>query len=206
RSKIWMSRDVLVQRSEPRDPAVSDEMEFVRNPIRDPLERGECEPRLLDLPVDSNLDDEGRLRRITGDRPEPVFESEVDDVHRDSRPKHPLDDFAGPLAVDDDSFAKMTEPAELLEVQVPDPKTIVLGQQGGEQVVDRDYQGATWSERRVPGCGRIVEHIDVPWVRAFVQRHDLDAQIAKFATQVVDVFRISGISLAVIVEMVCKQT
>src|SRR5207253_1499147 len=55
-------------------------MELVGNPIRNPLERLEGKPRLFDLPVNSHLDDERRLRGFPGDRPEPVFESEGYDV------------------------------------------------------------------------------------------------------------------------------
>src|SRR5438445_13130988 len=117
-------------------------MELVGNPIRNPLERLEGQPRLFDLPVNSHLDDERRLRGFPGDRPEPVFESEGYDVHRDSRVKYLLDDVAGAPAVDAHSFANMAEPTELLEVHGTDPKAIVWGQQGGQESGDRDEQGA----------------------------------------------------------------
>ncbi len=200
--KVRTSTDMLIQGLEPWDSGVSDEMELVGNPIRNLLERLEGEPRLFDLPVNSHLDDERRLRRVPGDRPEPVFESEGHDVHRDFRVKHRLDDLTGPFAIDDNSLAKMGEPTELLDVQVPNPKTIVLGQQRREEVVDRDDQRAARSEGRIPRCGGVMEHIDVLWIRAFGQRHDLDAQVTKFAGEMVDVLRIPRPHLAVPVEVV----
>src|SRR5439155_14126816 len=83
--KVRTLTETLIQGLEPWDSGVSDEMELVGNPIRNPLERLEGEPRLFDLPVNSHLDDEWRIRRCPCDRPESIFDSEGNHGHRAAR-------------------------------------------------------------------------------------------------------------------------
>src|ERR671935_936983 len=137
-----MSCEVGAQGFEPRDPDVSDKMEFVRNLIRNALERAERHLGLFDLPMNPDLEDEWCCRGVHRHRSELFLEPEVHDVHRGSRAEHRLDDFLGPLAVHEDPFAEEAEPTELLDVEVPDPESVVSGQEGWEEVVDGDDQGA----------------------------------------------------------------